>query len=339
MPFVLPIILESNQPPARFYRGGPQIAAFRGAASAGFHVPEDWVGSVTTVAGEDLLGLTMLSNGRLLRDELAGDPVAWLGRDHVDAHGADPLILVKLLDAGQRLPVHAHPDDAWASSHVGHAHGKAEAWYILEPGEVFMGLRQTITSEALESMVATQDVESLIGLLHRRQVARGDTVYVPPGTLHAIGEGTFLAEVQQPEDLSILLEWRDFEIDGAVAGHLGVGFPTAITAIDRRRLSDKDVDALITSGQAGTSVLSPDSSKYFRADHHVVDGIVELDQGFAILIVTEGDLELVAAEGSLAARRGSTILIPHVAGSVTLTGHGSALLFRPPDSAQRPARP
>jgi mannose-6-phosphate isomerase len=335
---LLPIILESNQPPARFYRGGPQIAEFRGTAAAGVNVPEDWVGSVTTVAGEDLLGLTMLPNGRLLRDELADDPVAWLGRDHVDAHGADPLLLVKLLDAGQRLPVHAHPDDAWASSHVGHAHGKAEAWYILEPGEVFLGLREAITSEALQSMVAAQDIESLIGLLNRREVTRGDTVYVPPGTLHAIGEGTFLAEVQQPEDLSILLEWRDFAIDGAVAGHLGVGFPTAITAIDRRALGGADVDALITSGRAGTSVLSPESKKYFRADHHVVTGTVEIARGFAILIVTEGDLELVTQEGSLAARRGSTILIPHGAGSVTLAGHGAALLFRPPDSAPEPAR-
>jgi mannose-6-phosphate isomerase len=339
VPFVLPIKLGSNQPPARFYLGGRQIAAFRDVPGAGSHVPEDWVGSVTTVAGEDLLGLTVLPNGRLLRDELAGDPVAWLGRDHVDAHGADPLVLVKLLDAGQRLPVHAHPDDAWASSHVGHAHGKAEAWYILEPGEVFLGLREAITSEALESMVAAQDVESLLGLLHRREVARGDTVYVPPGTLHAIGEGTFLAEVQQPEDLSILLEWRDFEIDGAVAGHLGVGFATAITAIDRRALVEADVDALITSGRTGTSVLSPESSTYFRADHHVVNGRVDITQGFAILIVTEGDLELVAADGSLAAPRGSTILVPHAAGRVSLAGHGAALLFRPPDSAQRPARP
>ena len=137
------MLLAANQPADRFYRGGPRIAAFRGergGAAAGDHVPEDWVASVTTQAGDGSVGLTRLpgtpssnppNGGRLLRDAIAGDPTAWLGQAHVEAFGADPRLLVKLLDPGQRLPVHGHPDDAWASAHLGRAHGKAEAWCIL----------------------------------------------------------------------------------------------------------------------------------------------------------------------------------------------------------------
>ncbi|MES1169249.1 MAG: carbohydrate kinase, partial [Leifsonia sp.] len=151
-----PVLLPANQPPDRFYRGGPRIAEFRGergAAAPGDHVPEDWVASVTTQAGENSVGLTTLPDGRLLRSAVAADPLGWLGPAHVDAFGADPRLLVKLLDPGQRLPVHAHPDDAWAAAHLGHSHGKAEAWCILEPGEVFLGLRETISPERLLDLV------------------------------------------------------------------------------------------------------------------------------------------------------------------------------------------
>lgn len=330
---VHPIRLCANQPADRFYRGGARIAEFRGVTAAGTHVPEDWIGSVTTVAGEELLGLTRLADGRLLIDAIDEDPVSWLGPEHVTAHGSDPLLLVKLLDAGQRLPVHAHPDDAWARSHLGRPHGKAEAWYILEPGEVFVGLRRAIADDRLLSLVTEQDVDSLVSLLHRREVRRGDTVFVPPGTLHAIGAGTLLAEVQQPEDLSILLEWRDFDIDGAVAGHLGVGFPTALGAVDRRPLDPGDLDELITSRRTGPSILSPRADVYFRADRHEVAGAVELAPGFSILIVTDGHLDVETVRGSLPAPRGSTILIPHAAGAASLTGEGSGLVFRPPGPA------
>ena len=326
-----PIRLGPNQPADRFYRGGDRISQFRGVAPSGSHVPEDWVGSVTTIAGEEVLGLTRLADGRLLADAIAEDPIAWLGPEHVAAHGSDPLLLVKLLDPGQRLPVHAHPDDTWAASHLGRPHGKAEAWYILEPGEVFVGLRRPIGSDQLARLVSEQDIDSLIGLLHRRDVRTGDTVFVPPGTLHAIGEGTLLAEVQQPEDLSILLEWRDFDIDGAVAGHLGVGFPTALGAVDRQPLSTDDLDQLITSHRTGSSILSSRADQYFRADHHEVTERVVLAPGFSILIVTDGLVDVGTAGGSLAAPMGSTILIPHAAGAVSLTGSGAGLVFRPPD--------
>ena len=333
-----PVVLPANQPADRFYRGGPWIAAFRGTsggAAAGDHVPEDWVASVTTQAGETAVGLTTLpasssQGSRLLRDAVAGDPTAWLGQAHVDAFGPDPLLLVKLLDPGQRLPVHAHPDDAWATKHLGQAHGKAEAWCILEPGEVWIGLRETIAAERLLELVEAQEVDALLALLHRREVAAGDTVYVPPGVLHAIGEGVVLAEVQQPADLSILLEWRGFELDGAAHGHLGVGFPVAVGALELAARSDAEMDALITSGLPDGSTLAPESARYFRAERFTVDGARELEQGYAVLIVTAGALDLATDGGRLELAAGATVLIPHAAGRPVLSGHGSTLIFRPP---------
>jgi mannose-6-phosphate isomerase len=97
---IRPIRLGPNQPHDRFYRGGDQIAAFRRLAEVRPYTPEDWVASVTTLFGEKALGLTRLEHGGLLVDDIAADPVAWLGPDHVGRWGDDPCLLVKLLDAG-----------------------------------------------------------------------------------------------------------------------------------------------------------------------------------------------------------------------------------------------
>lgn len=316
--------LPSNRPPARFYRGGRAIGDFRGEAVTADHEPEDWVGSTTTLAGETSLGLTTLADGRLLRDAIDADPVAWLGPVHVARFGADPKLLVKLLDAGQRLPVHAHPHVEFAARHLGRAHGKAEAWYILRGGDVHVGLTRDVGLDELGDLVASQDVEGMLALLHRVPVSAGDVVYVPSGTLHAIGEGVLLLEVQEPEDLSILLEWSGFDLDGARDGHLGLGFDVALGAVDRRGVTREEVADLTRPGR--TSLLPAAADAYFRIERIAVDGRGTLEQGFAIAVVADGDATL----GSVHAPRGSTILIPHAAGAVAVTGTATVLVCRPP---------
>ncbi len=334
-----PVLLSSNQPPNRFYRGGSQIAAFRAERGTGDRVPEDWIASTTTITGEDQLGLTVLPDGGRLIDEIIANPVGWLGEKHVDRFGADTKILVKLLDAGQRLPVHAHPDAAFAHAHLGRRHGKAEAWYILAAGEIYLGLTHDVSAADLRGLVENQDVESLLGLMHAVTVNEGDTVFVPPGLLHAIGRGVFLAEIQEPEDLSILLEWRDFELDGRANGHLGLGFDSALMAVDRRGASDDDIARLITSGLHGTSVLARASEEFFRIGRTHVDGALGLEQGFAVLIVIDGDLTLIAEDfGPMHIVRGSTVLMPFAAQRPQVVGRGELIELRPPVTSGHTAR-
>src|SRR5439155_27078643 len=104
----------------------------RGILATDDHAPEDWIGSTTTSFGEQTRGLTVLPDGRLLRDAIAAAPTAFLGPAHEQRLGADPALLVKLLDAGQRLPVHFHPEEDFARTHLGSAHGKTEAWIVVE---------------------------------------------------------------------------------------------------------------------------------------------------------------------------------------------------------------
>jgi mannose-6-phosphate isomerase len=323
---VKPVRFASNRPAERFYRGGARISGFRGEGAAALREPEDWVASTTTVRGESLLGLSCLPDGELLRDAIARDPVAWLGVEHVARWGSDTRLLVKLLDAGQRLPVHAHPHDDFAATHLGAAHGKAEAWYILQGGTVHIGLREDADAAGLLELVARQDVPALLALLHEVEVAAGDVVWVPPGELHAIGAGILLLELQQPEDLSILLEWEGFEIDGAALGHLGLGFQTALAAVNRRARSSDEIAGFATTAPASGSVLSSAADEYFRLERVVVDGSAIVERGFAIVVVADGE---VAIMGERCAR-GSTLLVPDAAGDIDAEGAGELLVARPP---------
>jgi mannose-6-phosphate isomerase len=318
--------LPSNRPPERFYRGGARISAFRNEPAAAEFEPEDWIGSTTTIFGEEQLGLTRLADGTLLRDAVTQDPGFWLGAEHVARWGSDVRLLVKLLDAGQRLPVHAHPDDAFAARHLGHRHGKAEAWYILQGGTVHLGLTRDVSDAELASLVEAQDVDVLLGLLHEVDVSPGDVVWVPPGVLHAIGAGVLLLELQQPEDLSILLEWRDFALDGAADGHLGLGFDVALTAVQRTAVAREALPGLVRTAPPTGSVFPPDADAFFRLERVPVEGHVTLDPGFAVLVVSEGSIQLAGQS----APRGSTWLIPAGAGDIVLDGGGEVLVARPP---------
>jgi len=322
---VNPILLPSNRPAERFYRGGARISAFRGEEGTAPREPEDWIGSTTTVNGEPALGLTTLPDGRVLRDAIEQDPIAWLGDEHVARWGADTRLLVKLLDAGQRLPVHAHPHDDFAARHLGRAHGKAEAWYILQGGTVHVGLKEDVDASVLADLVTRQDVTALLGLLHEIAVAEGDVVWVPPGELHAIGAGILLLELQQPEDLSILLEWEDFAIDGAALGHLGLGFDLALAAVNRRGRSDVEISTLVSTAPASGSAFPAAADEYFRLERIPVDGSVVIEPGFSIVVVSEGR---IAIDGELSSA-GAALLVPHAAGALEASGHGELLVARP----------
>ncbi|CAN5634478.1 class I mannose-6-phosphate isomerase [soil metagenome] len=314
-----PIRMPANQPADRFYRGGSRIRDFRGSGAPGDRVPEDWVGSTTPLFGEESLGLTVI-DGTMLRDLVDADPVGWLGPDHVARWGSNPALLVKLLDAGERLPVHLHPDREFAVTHLGSAFGKTEAWIALEPVTAWVGFSREITASEAARWVADQDTSAMLAAMTEVTIPRGSSIVIPAGVPHAIGEGAFVIELQEPTDFSVLMEWRGFEIDGASAGHLGLGFNTALAALDRSAWSASRVAGLI----APPGPLSPAADGYFRAElHHGGD---TLDPGFCVLVVTRGAGTL----GGHPLSKGETWVIPFSAGQLTLAGDVEAVRCRPP---------
>jgi mannose-6-phosphate isomerase len=311
----------------RFYRGGPRIDALRGVSAGEDSRPEDWVGSTATSFGSDTEGLSRLADGRLLRDAIAADPEGHLGPDHVERWGADPAILIKLLDAGQRLAVHLHPGRRFAREHLGMRFGKTESWIILEAepeAAVHVGPREQLELETVRGWVEEQDSDAMLAALQRVPVAAGDAVLVPAGTMHAIGAGILLLECQEPTDLSVLVEWKPFGVDDG-SEHLELGWDTALQAVD---LDPADIAAL-TAGGDGANLLPAAADPYFRAER--VRGGDELAPSFAVLLVTGGDGALRSSDGDeLELHRGTTALVPYGAGATTLTGDVEAIRCLPP---------
>jgi mannose-6-phosphate isomerase len=338
-----PLRLAPNRP-HRFYRGGAAIAKFRGVADDQEYAPEDWVGSTTAAFGSDLEGMTRLPDGRLLRDAIAADPEGYLGPEHVLARGADLALLVKLLHAGERLPVHCHPDDCFAQAHLGRGCGKTEAWVIVgtagRTGEVFLGFRQEVPEAVLAGWVERQDTGSLLGALNRVPVAAGDAVLVPAGVPHAIGAGILLVELQQPTDLSVLLEWDGFAIDGKADGHLGLGYGLALTCVDRSAWNGARLAATRVVGPppgrdpAVERLLPAAADPFFRAERlRPAHGAVRLDPAFSILVVLggRGKLEVEADPSApLPLARGDTMLVPFGCGEAVLSGPLDVVRCLPP---------
>lgn len=328
-----PSKLPSNQFD-HFYRGGNRIGALRNGPGGPMR-PEEWIGSITTRFGEAEQGLSRLSDGTLLRDAIKNDTNGWLGADHVENFGLSTEILVKLLDPDQRLPVHYHPNKAFAKTHLGLDHGKTEAWIILEAPSgsgVGLGFSETQNKDDLLKLVRAQDSAALLKSLRRKEVKVGDAVQVPAGVAHAIDSGIFVLELQEPTDLSALLEWEGFAVDGIKDGHLGLGFETVTDALKLDPLTDTEFDSLITSnvfsGGDLRSVLPIKSDGYYRA--HLAPGIGEFPAGFAVALVLDGTGSMSFANApEMEITKGDAIVIPFSAGTFTISG-ANVIVCRPP---------
>ena len=336
--------------PRRFYRGGERILAFRGlSVPADFddHRPEDWLGSTTHLFAEGGGGVTRLPSGVDLPGALAADPLGWLGEVHVTAYGVVPGLLTKLLDSGERLPVHSHPDRAFAARHLDCEHGKTEAWIVLdaEPdAEVWLGFREELAPDLLAELVDAQD-ERLLAALNRVEVARGDAILVPAGQPHAIGKGVLILELQEPTDLSVMLEHERFGLEQAHA-FLGLDRALALESVDRGPLTVEAIGALRrrwTDVAGAGPALPVEAREFFRAQvvRPTGDGDspepVTVEAAFAVTVVVEGRGTLVTGLGdgddgvSLDIERGDVLLVPHGAGGVRIAGDVTVIRCMPPD--------
>jgi mannose-6-phosphate isomerase len=155
----------------------------------------------------------------------------WSSARHVDAIGEiwyerpggaapDSSFLLKLLFTSQPLSIQVHPDDAYARS-IGLQNGKTEAWYVLSaaPGaKVALGLKRRLTPQLLGQACEDGSINDLV-LWHA--VSRGDSIFVPAGTIHAIGAGLVIAEIQQRSDVTFRLfdhgRQRELHVENAIA--------------------------------------------------------------------------------------------------------------------------
>lgn len=336
---MMPVVLAPNLID-HFYLGGDRIAALRGIQTTSARQPEEWLAATVSRADEEMIGLSRAESGELLRDLVSDNPASWTGPEHAAARNdGDVGILVKLLDAGQRLPVHAHPDRSFARSHLDCPYGKTESWLVLgsEPGAaVHLGWKTDIDGEELASRRDSQDGDWMLGHMNRVEVSPGMGILVPAGTVHAIDAGVFVMEVQEPTDFSIVLEWS-ITTSTREESHLGIGFDVAMHAVSTMALPHSRLDRLVVRNDLAVrhseakSVLPVDADPFFTL-HHVAPmpgSTQRIGSGFAVVLVLSGNATLVGAHERIHVSSGQVLAVPHAFGDWEVDGDASALVGAP----------
>lgn len=342
----VPHRLPANFVPV-YYAGGANIEAFRGEAST-TKGPEDWIGSVSALP-EALLGpsvprdagVSHLADGTSLRDAVRADRIGWLGPRLAGRYEDGEIgLLVKLLDAGERLPVHAHPDRPFAAARLASPFGKTEGWIVMDDspgGDVWLGFSEDVSLETLKSWIDAQDVDAMLAVMNRLPALPGGVFYVPAGVPHAIGPGVMITELQEPTSFSILAEFKAFGLNDDQAT-LGLGWADALPCFDRTAYRGENLARL----QPAAKVLSDtddarvrqlfgdEATPFFRALRVDVRRTWALPQSFSVLIIEDGEGLMRSADDEWPLAAGQTWVVPFGAAPLRVSGGVRCLVSLPP---------
>lgn len=357
-----PLLLKRNRV-WRTYTGGRLLEQWQGIGNGGdgSH-PEEWIGStVRTLRGaaqgtaEGLSAVDGKQLGQsgdiLLPDLIEAAPRAMLGDAHVDALGAQMGILVKALDAAERLTIQVHPTKAQARHAFGSDFGKTEAWYVLATrgrscGEepcVYLGFCEHVTKAHWKGLFESQDALAMRRALHRFPVSPGDVFLVEGGVPHAIGEGCFLLELQEPTDFTFRAERTTprGQLLPDEACHLGLGFDAML---DMHRYEPLTRQEVLRRWKIEPRPLQEGASyrlsSLLDASHTDCFSMQRLDlhgeyaqpprDSFAIAIVAAGSGTIATDAERLQAKQGDSFFLPARVSPLCWQGDMNVLFCLPP---------
>ena len=247
-----------------------------------------------------------------------------LGSSSVARYGTQVPLLAKFLDAGDKLSVQVHPNDDYArerEADTGYL-GKTEAWYIIaaEPGaSIVWDARKDVTKEAIRAAIEEGTLENLLNVV---PVAAGDVVYNPAGTLHALGAGILLFEIQQSSDLTYrLYDYKRKDATGQERElHIDKGLEVLTFQTDR--------DAKVPPRQLSEHVTQLVRSNFFVLEKwEVVETLraATAPTSLETLTVTEGEVTLTALGESVTLAQAESAVLPALLGPYQLAGRGTLL--------------
>jgi len=264
--------------------------------------------------------------GKTLAEVADLEGEALLGSKAVAMTGRRFPLLIKLLDCARWLSLQVHPNDEQAGQLEGPGFfGKTEAWYVVEAEEgaqLLSGFRPAVTREQIQKAVGKKDI---LDIVESRKVKAGDTIFIPPGTIHALGPGLLIYEVQQSSDLT----YRVYDWERPMTG---------------RRKLHIDESIFVLDPEAGGNVIRkgpniPNSGriKLVSCKYFILEliagrsGSIAIDvqgESFSALTALNGNIIVHAGNWSFTLRALETILIPAICGKywITFSGEATALI-------------
>jgi mannose-6-phosphate isomerase len=224
----------------------------------------------------------------------SGDAIGELWFERTSKDAPAPSLLLKLLFTSAPLSIQVHPDDTYARA-MGMPNGKSEAWYILsaEPdAQVGVGLKHQVTPQQLRTSIRDGSIADLV---QWRPVARDDVIYVPAGTIHAIGAGVVLAEIQQHSDATFRLfdygRQRELHEDNGVA--VAHPWPLRTPCIPTRLTTERTalvasrhfvLERVVLPEGSSWALLAEPETWIFVLDGHAAIGLTAASIGQAIFV-------------------------------------------------------
>lgn len=228
-------------------------------------------------------------------------------------------VLIKFIDAKDPLSIQVHPSDEYALKVEGE-YGKTEMWYVMdcEPGAfLYFGVNREITKEEFRRRIENNTV---LEVLNRVDVHPGDVFFIESGTIHAIGAGILICEIQQNSNCTYRV--YDYDRRGADGKPRELHVEKAL-AVSRFTPSDTADKQGKSEQVPGGTVKKLASCKYFTTEKLDISGEMELEvtkESFVSLIVLKGQAKLSGPENTVEATAGESIFVPAGTGRLTVSG-------------------
>lgn len=279
---------------------------------------ESW--ELSTVDGDVSVVNNGIFIGKSLLELIDKFPAEVLGTKVYKQFGKQFPLLFKYLDAREDLSIQVHPNDALAKERH-NSFGKTEMWYVMQADDnarLIVGFKET--SNAKE-YVENLEHKTLLNLLDSVNVTSGDVFFLETGTVHAIGAGLLVAEIQQTSDITYRL--YDFDRLDVQGNQRELHVDLALDAINYNRVEAKKN----YTKKENTSNLMVDC-RYFTTNFIPLMGTINIQKSntsFTVYMCTEGQFSLVVGNTAYTYRRGDTVLIPASLAHYQLNGAASIL--------------
>ncbi len=289
--------------------GGDRLASQLGKKPPGSGIwAESWE-IVDHREGESIVAEGAFA-GWTLRQLIESFPNEVVGRDAPNERF--PLLL-KYLDCQRVLSVQVHPDDAYGAKMTQPDRGKTEAWYVIdaEPeAKLYAGLKSGVDRNALVEAIEKGETENCLHVLSPKS---GDCIFIPAGTVHALGEGLLVAEIQQASDCTFrLFDWDRVDKDGQPR-QLHIDQALEVIDFDRGPVGFVPKPQIPLAG--GRTLVDCDK---FMLKEFASPGTFQLaNKRLAILTVPLGNAILTTSMNRIVLERGQTVLVPFACQAIT----------------------
>jgi mannose-6-phosphate isomerase len=291
----------------------------------GYDIPSETTG--------ECWGISAHSNGpsEVVNGPLKGKTLDQVWDEHRELfagqEGEDFPLLVKILDAKTDLSVQVHPDDSYAREVEGEAFGKTECWYVIdcEPGAELVYGHHAGSKLQFEEMVADNRWNEL---LRKVAIKPGDFVYVPNGTIHAIGAGTMILETQQSSDITYRVYDYDRCDDAGNTRELHIEKSIEVAMIPHQ---DADFEPVL-SAKDDLKIEKLIKENYFTVYHWNLEGsVANLDNPSYLLVsVLEGEGELkIGDQSSSEFKKGDHFIVPSTVKNFEMSGNAKFIVSHP----------